>query len=264
MIWSAWEWIRRMLFLLASMQDEGLLLTECSPSSFLGPHCKGAQIISQLLSKKSGAVKRHLSLLFPQKDSICKSEQIGTEHWLKLLVFIIYLCSVGCRVWGDSSRKQDECKDLSDVNTPLLLWQTRSSGAILKPAVGAFCFYTQQWARGKKIGQMLMKAGEHTTPAGRRSTLAPLLNSLVFSFVGQDMQLCVCFGPVWRVQDVPVMVVCLPVKTLTLADHPDPPLTNKTRTTFDQSNRKPPTMFRWWDSLSVLALSSIQALVDGS
>lgn len=262
MIWSAWEWIRRMLFLLASTQDGGLLLTECSPSSFLGPRCEGAQIISQLLSKKSGAVKRHLSLLFPQKDSICKSEQIGTEHWLKLLVFIIYLCSVGCRVWGDSSRKQDEGKDLSDVNS-VIVTDTKL-GSNSETSGGGFLLLHTAMSKRKENWTNADEGIRRQRGEGQPS--APLLNSLVFSFVGQDVQLCVCFGPVWRVQDVPVMVVCLPAKTLTLADHPDPPPppTNKTRTTFDQSNRKPPTMFRWWDSLSVLALSSIQALVDGS
>ena len=35
MIWSAWKWIRWLLFLLASGQDEGLSQTECSPRSSL-------------------------------------------------------------------------------------------------------------------------------------------------------------------------------------------------------------------------------------
>lgn len=51
MIWSAWEWIRRAMFLLAPGQDEGLSQAECSPSCSLFTRCNRSQMIIQVLGR---------------------------------------------------------------------------------------------------------------------------------------------------------------------------------------------------------------------
>lgn len=75
-------------------------------------------------------------------------------------------------------------------------------------------------------------------------------------------QLCWPGRAALEVEDVPVMVVRLPAKTLSLADNPYP-IHNDTRATFDSNNRNHPQSLDNC-SLLVLALSSLQFLIEGS
>lgn len=136
-----------------------------------------------------------------------------------------------------------------------LLWWISSLGAILKSVPGVF--HSAQHNEWEQISLMMLTMSRHQEGEGQPGWLA-LTSNLSVRWTGRVCRPPACL----EVQDVPVMVVRLPAKTLTSADHPDP-IHNDTRATFDQNKRNHP---QGLDnrSLLVLAPSSLQSLTYAS
>lgn len=142
------------------------------------------------------------------------------------------------------------------TRSPPLLWKISSLGGNFSKSVWVlFILYTMNERKYVLISPMMptmCRQQQGQGPQGLSLTLKP----------SSVQQLCWPGHAALEVQDVPVMVVCLPAKTLTLADNPYP-IHNDTRATFDSNNRNHPQSLDNC-SLLVLAPSSLQFLIEGS